>query len=266
MRFLCEIRVQSALTKMQEIKKPESFQKQTAIDVTGKDPDHTIAGVPEVLEQTLPERQQSYRVRDRNSNNYTLGFLLYTTFFKMLFLILQLSVIIKTWDEQNCNNLPVIHMIIFILTLVPVHRIVKWHLCVIFVICVTWTAILMWVQYEWANNHSSCNQMLSTWTLVILIGFLYFPLFLLFVVITGMLIDSCQEALQIPRAIAALKHYLAPDKKGSENECCICQVEYQNNDQLTQLPCSHEFHTNCIEPWIRDHPHNSCPICRASLL
>ena len=47
--------------------------------------------------------------------------------------------------------------------------------------------------------------------------------------------------------------------------CTICQ---ENGDlQLAseqpggvQLPCSHAFHRDCIEPWIRDNP--TCPVCR----
>jgi len=241
--------------KIPEVTKHDSYQ--TAIDVTEENPD--TAPAPPV-----PERQQSYRVRDRhrNDNDNTIGFLRY----KLLFLVMELCVVIKTWNAPGCNNLPIIHLIIFLLALVPIRQVLRWNLCVFFAIVILWPAVFFWAQAEWASNHATCNEMLSTWTLAELIVFLYIPIIILFIAISSMLIDSCQEALQIPRAIAALKTYMAPDKKRPENECCICQGEYQNEEKLTQLACTHEFHTDCIDPWLRKHPQNSCPICRASLL
>ncbi|KAL0008168.1 hypothetical protein SO802_009670 [Lithocarpus litseifolius] len=52
-------------------------------------------------------------------------------------------------------------------------------------------------------------------------------------------------------------------KKGtSPAPCCsICLVDYKETDMLRLLPhCSHLFHQNCIDPWIRLHP--TCPVCR----
>lgn len=43
-------------------------------------------------------------------------------------------------------------------------------------------------------------------------------------------------------------------------DCTICLCEYQNNDLLRLLPCSHEFHANCIDRWLKSH--RTCPICR----
>ena len=43
--------------------------------------------------------------------------------------------------------------------------------------------------------------------------------------------------------------------------CSICLVDYKETDMLRLLPhCSHLFHQNCIDPWIRLHP--TCPVCR----
>ncbi|KAL4599405.1 hypothetical protein ACB092_11G124800 [Castanea dentata] len=43
--------------------------------------------------------------------------------------------------------------------------------------------------------------------------------------------------------------------------CSICLVDYKETDMLPLLPhCSHLFHQNCIDPWIRLHP--TCPVCR----
>lgn len=128
---------------------------------------------------------------------------------------------------------------------------------------IAWFTILIWGQTAWAACE---NELLSMWSLVLLIMFLYIPTVIVLVGLIATLIDYCQEVLQIPLAIAALQTYMAPQKKRAENECCICTCEYQNDDHLTQLQCKHEFHTACIVPWLKKHPHNSCPICRASLL
>jgi len=204
----------------------------------------------------LPQRQQSYRVRQRRDARSRLGFL----FYKLVLLIMQLVVLIVTWNAEQCNNMQVMNLVIFILLVIPGSWWQKLP-CVFFLWCFTWPIVLIWGQAQWASSHSTCNELLSMWTLVLLIAFLYIPLVIIFIAVTSTLIDVCQEALQIPRAIAALQTYLAPQKKRSENECCICTSEYKNEDNLTRLACNHEFHTDCIVPLLQQHPHNSCPIC-----
>ena len=33
-------------------------------------------------------------------------------------------------------------------------------------------------------------------------------------------------------------------------ECQVCLTDYENGDVLRILPCFHEFHTPCIDPWL----------------
>lgn len=42
--------------------------------------------------------------------------------------------------------------------------------------------------------------------------------------------------------------------------CGICLEEYIEQDTLINLPCGHEYHEQCILPWLRCH--NTCPSCR----
>lgn len=42
--------------------------------------------------------------------------------------------------------------------------------------------------------------------------------------------------------------------------CPICSEEYVNECLVTQLPCSHFFHDNCVMPWL--DMKKTCPICR----
>ncbi|KEH42605.1 putative transcription factor C2H2 family [Medicago truncatula] len=50
----------------------------------------------------------------------------------------------------------------------------------------------------------------------------------------------------------------------SRGECVVCLEEYEDNDPIRILPfCSHTFHLNCIDVWLRSNP--SCPLCRSCL-
>ena len=40
-------------------------------------------------------------------------------------------------------------------------------------------------------------------------------------------------------------------------------MEYKNGDEIRSLPCHHEFHKSCLDPWLGDNA--SCPACRYSL-
>lgn len=44
-------------------------------------------------------------------------------------------------------------------------------------------------------------------------------------------------------------------------ECPICCVEFDNQEEITPLPCSarHYFHPNCISGWLERR--NTCPLC-----
>jgi len=42
--------------------------------------------------------------------------------------------------------------------------------------------------------------------------------------------------------------------------CSICMENYEPGARIKRLPCNHEFHPDCIIPWLETN--NSCPICR----
>ena len=46
-------------------------------------------------------------------------------------------------------------------------------------------------------------------------------------------------------------------------ECQICLIDFQDGDEIRALPCRHQFHTECVDPWFRGH--TSCPACRHDL-
>ncbi|KAI9081829.1 hypothetical protein K1719_036091 [Acacia pycnantha] len=50
--------------------------------------------------------------------------------------------------------------------------------------------------------------------------------------------------------------------KGSEEEltCSICLEQVKRGELVRSLPCLHQFHMNCIDPWLRQQA--KCPVCK----
>lgn len=53
--------------------------------------------------------------------------------------------------------------------------------------------------------------------------------------------------------------------KGSNDEsdqtmCVVCMCDFEMKQNLRVLPCSHEFHTRCVDKWLKTN--RTCPICR----
>jgi hypothetical protein len=46
-------------------------------------------------------------------------------------------------------------------------------------------------------------------------------------------------------------------------ECSICLTAYEFNDILRTLPCSHIFHKDCLDRWMRQSSY--CPMCKRCL-
>ncbi len=52
--------------------------------------------------------------------------------------------------------------------------------------------------------------------------------------------------------------------EGAEIKCCpVCQEDYNHGENLVRLPCKHEYHNDCVKPWLAKH--NSCPMCREQI-
>ncbi|KAH9500015.1 hypothetical protein Btru_076169 [Bulinus truncatus] len=47
----------------------------------------------------------------------------------------------------------------------------------------------------------------------------------------------------------------------SSVQCSICLSDYQRGDEKRILPCSHNFHMNCVDQWLLTNA--TCPVCRA---
>jgi E3 ubiquitin-protein ligase RNF115/126 len=55
------------------------------------------------------------------------------------------------------------------------------------------------------------------------------------------------------------------DLLGEEHkaECSICMDEVNIGEQVTELPCKHWFHHQCVSAWLAEH--DTCPHCRKGI-
>ncbi|OIW30590.1 hypothetical protein CONLIGDRAFT_653443 [Coniochaeta ligniaria NRRL 30616] len=54
--------------------------------------------------------------------------------------------------------------------------------------------------------------------------------------------------------------------RGRQLECVICLDEYVDGvSQVMSLPCGHEFHVDCITPWLTTR-RRTCPICKGDVV
>ena len=47
-------------------------------------------------------------------------------------------------------------------------------------------------------------------------------------------------------------------------DCCICLESSNVNDEISELPCNHKFHSNCIKNYLKSYNYK-CPICRMAV-
>ncbi|TDZ18268.1 E3 ubiquitin-protein ligase RNF13 [Colletotrichum orbiculare MAFF 240422] len=85
---------------------------------------------------------------------------------------------------------------------------------------------------------------------------------------------SVNSALQMPRSPSRAEHEKANGSYSSEwrkymgrqVECVVCLEEYVDGvSRVMSLPCGHEFHAECITPWLTTR-RRTCPICKGDVV
>ncbi|KAK9872683.1 hypothetical protein WA026_018817 [Henosepilachna vigintioctopunctata] len=78
------------------------------------------------------------------------------------------------------------------------------------------------------------------------------------------------EGLENPRGLAKQKieslvsfKFNVDRHQGNQTSCVVCMFAFEPSQLIRRLPCSHEFHANCIDEWFQTK--TSCPICRKNV-
>lgn len=75
--------------------------------------------------------------------------------------------------------------------------------------------------------------------------------------------QSMEQVVTIPpskEAIASLKKIEETSEKAKIERCCICLENFEENDDVSGMPCDHIYHKNCIVEWMKIS--HTCPLCR----
>ncbi|KAF8427770.1 hypothetical protein EV426DRAFT_367095 [Tirmania nivea] len=56
----------------------------------------------------------------------------------------------------------------------------------------------------------------------------------------------------------------ATEPDPNQVRCPVCLEDFEEDQEVRILPCSHSFHTDCIDPWLLNVA-GSCPLCRIDL-
>ncbi|XP_035385822.1 RING finger protein 215 isoform X2 [Electrophorus electricus] len=65
-------------------------------------------------------------------------------------------------------------------------------------------------------------------------------------------------------SVLRTRTYKQPKAWSDTDSCAVCLEQYSNNQCLRVLPCLHEFHRDCVDPWLLLQ--QTCPLCKRSVL
>lgn len=71
---------------------------------------------------------------------------------------------------------------------------------------------------------------------------------------------SAEAIAKLPNKVVD-KAMMGQDGKA---ECSVCMDAVEIGDQVTELPCKHWFHGECVGAWLKEH--DTCPHCRQGIM
>ncbi|KAM9371786.1 RING finger protein 215 [Phaethornis superciliosus] len=80
-------------------------------------------------------------------------------------------------------------------------------------------------------------------------------------------LDLKQHILQRLSALQTRRYHpgKAPRSRPCElDSCAVCLEHFHRSQWLRVLPCSHEFHRDCVDPWLLLQ--QTCPLCKHNIL
>ncbi|KAI6191793.1 E3 ubiquitin-protein ligase RNF13 [Aphelenchoides bicaudatus] len=95
---------------------------------------------------------------------------------------------------------------------------------------------------------------------VVIVGFCFIILFI------SLVIRLCRERRRLAKkrlSRSNLKKIPVRKYKKGENQetCAICLDDFVENEKVRVLPCSHIYHTKCVDQWLTKN-RKVCPICK----
>ncbi|KAL3077361.1 hypothetical protein niasHT_035204 [Heterodera trifolii] len=67
----------------------------------------------------------------------------------------------------------------------------------------------------------------------------------------------------VSKAIKKMPEHQINGQSDGIQQCAICLSNYKQGEKVRQLMCKHNFHTKCVDVWIKQQ--NKCPICREEI-
>ncbi|KAJ3679924.1 hypothetical protein LUZ60_016202 [Juncus effusus] len=63
------------------------------------------------------------------------------------------------------------------------------------------------------------------------------------------------------QSVEMLPCFVYKFNEGNDKACSICLEEYRDGETVRILPCKHEFHAECVDPWLTKWG-TFCPVCK----
>jgi len=124
------------------------------------------------------------------------------------------------------------------------------------------------------NNQDSQYNQGNHWSLFVIIiiisvGFLAIPIMSFvvspFFIAIMLVIRQRRKPKPIPHHLVVTipTREIVEEDLGEDNNCicAICLEDYEAGTEVRHLPCNHEFHPGCIDPWLTSHT-RYCPVCK----
>uniref|UniRef100_A0A8D2IV32 RING-type E3 ubiquitin transferase n=1 Tax=Varanus komodoensis TaxID=61221 RepID=A0A8D2IV32_VARKO len=84
---------------------------------------------------------------------------------------------------------------------------------------------------------------------------------------------SQEETLQAIHRLAVRRYQAAPrpapagdavSRSSAAPVCAVCLEEFGEGQELRIVTCGHEFHRQCVDPWLQEH--QTCPLCMFNIV